>query len=57
LCQSKVWSVNEYQKQADMVFKIIGACWAAHLFLDVIKILPNFISDKIVNMLLEKIGL
>jgi hypothetical protein len=27
------------------------------LFLDVITVLPNFISDKIVNMLLEKVGL
>jgi hypothetical protein len=49
--------VNEYQKTADMTFKIIGSWWAANLFIDVIKVLPNFISDKIVNMLLEKIGL
>jgi hypothetical protein len=27
------------------------------LFLDVITVLPNFISDKIVNMLLERVGL
>lgn len=49
--------MNEYQKAADMTFKIVGAWWGANLFLDLIKILPNFISDKIVNMLLEKIGL
>lgn len=49
--------MNEYQKHADMTFKIIGAWWGANLFLDFIKILPNFISDKIVNMLLGKIGL
>ncbi len=49
--------MNEYQKTADMTFKIIGGWWAANLFIDVIKVLPNFISDKIVNMLLEKIGL
>jgi hypothetical protein len=49
--------VNEYQKQADMAFKIVGAWWAANLFLDVITVLPNFISDKIVNMLLERVGL
>ena len=49
--------MNEYQKAADMTFKIVGAWWGANLFLDFIKILPNFISDKIVNMLLEKIGL
>jgi hypothetical protein len=52
-----VWAVNEYQKQADMVFKIVGAWWAANLFLDFIKILPNFISDKIVNALLGRMGL
>jgi hypothetical protein len=49
--------VNEYQKQADMAFKIVGAWWAANLFLDFIKILPNFISDRIVNALLGRIGL
>jgi hypothetical protein len=52
-----VRAVNEYQKTADMTFKIVGGWWAANLFIDVIKVLPNFISDKIVNMLLEKIGL
>jgi hypothetical protein len=49
--------VNEYQKTADVAFKIVGAWWGANLFIDIIKVLPNFISDKIVNMLLEKIGL
>jgi len=49
--------VNEYQKTADIAFKIVGAWWGANLFIDIIKVLPNFISDKIVNMLLEKIGL
>jgi hypothetical protein len=52
-----VWSVNEYQKQADMAFKIVGAWWAANLFLDVITVLPNFISDRIVNALLGRMGL
>lgn len=49
--------MNEYQKAADTSFKIIGAWWAANLFLDLIKILPNFISDRIVNAILQKIGL
>ncbi len=49
--------MNEYQKTADMAFKIIGGWWAANLFLDIIQVLPNFISDKIVNMLLSKLGL
>jgi hypothetical protein len=49
--------MNEYQKQADMAFKIVGAWWGANLFLDVITVLPNFISDRIVNALLGRIGL
>ena len=49
--------MNEYQKTADMTFKIVGAWWATNLFLDVITVLPNFISDRIVNMLLERVGL
>ena len=49
--------MNEYQKQADMAFKIVGAWWAANLLLDVITVLPNFISDRIVNALLGRMGL
>ena len=49
--------MNEYQKQADMAFKIVGAWWAANLFLDVITVLPNFISNRIVNALLGRMGL
>ena len=49
--------MNEYQKQADMAFKIVGAWWAANLFLDVITVLPNFISDRSVNALLGRMGL
>jgi hypothetical protein len=49
--------MNEYQKQADMAFKIVGAWWGANLFLDVITVLPNFISDRIVNALLGRMGL
>ena len=47
--------MNEYQKTADMAFKIVGAWWGANLFLDVIKVLPNFLSDKIVNAILERL--
>ena len=49
--------MNEYQKTADMAFKIVGAWWGANLFIDIIKVLPNFISDKIVNSLLGRMGL
>jgi hypothetical protein len=52
-----VWAMNEYQKNADMFFKILGGGWAALLFFDILKVLPSFISDRIVNMLLEKVGL
>ena len=47
--------MNEYQKQADMAFKIVGAWWATNLFLDVLKVLPNFLSDRIVNAILERL--
>jgi hypothetical protein len=47
--------VNEYQKTADMAFKIVGAWWATNLFLDVLKVLPNFLSDRIVNAILERL--
>lgn len=47
--------MNFYQKQADMAFKIVGAWWAANLFMDFIKVLPNFLSDRIVNALLAKL--
>ncbi len=47
--------MNEYQKTADMAFKIVGAWWGANLFLDVIKVLPNFLSDRIVNAILERL--
>jgi hypothetical protein len=50
-----VWAVNEYQKQADMFFKILGGGWAALLFFDIMKILPNFLSDRIMDYLLSKL--
>jgi hypothetical protein len=47
--------VNEYQKQADMFFKILGGGWAALLFFDIMKILPNFLSDRIMDYLLSQL--
>ena len=47
--------MNEYQKTADMAFKIVGAWWATNLFIDVIKVLPNFLSERIVNYLLSQL--
>jgi hypothetical protein len=55
LCQSKVWQMNFYQKQADMSFKIVGYTWGAILFFDIMKVLPNFLSDRIMNALLAKL--
>jgi len=47
--------VNEYQKQADMFFKILGGGWAALLFFDIMKVLPNFLSNRIMDYLLSKL--
>ena len=47
--------MNEFQKTADMAFKIVGAWWATNLLIDVIKVLPNFLSDRIVNYLLSQL--
>jgi hypothetical protein len=38
-----------------MFFKILGGGWAALLFFDIMKILPNFLSDRIMNYLLSKL--
>ena len=47
--------MNFYQKQADMAFKIVCAYWAFNLFFDVMKVLPNFLSDRIMNAILAKL--
>ena len=47
--------MNFYQKQADMAFKIVSAYWAFNLFFDVMKVLPNFLSDRIMNAILAKL--
>jgi hypothetical protein len=47
--------VNEYQKTADMFFKILGGGWAAILFFDIMKILPNFLSDRIMNAIIDRL--
>ena len=47
--------MNEYQKNADMFFKILGGGWAAILFFDIMKILPNFLSDRIMNAIIAKL--
>jgi len=47
--------MNEYQKTADMAFKIVGYSWAAILFFDIMKILPNFLSDRIMNAIIDRL--
>ena len=49
--------MNEYQKTADLCFRIITYGAVALYFLGFLKFLPNDLSDKIVNLLLGKIGL
>ena len=47
--------MNFYQKQADVAFKIVGYSWGTILFFDILKILPNFLSDRIMNAVLAKL--
>ena len=49
--------MNEYQKTADLCFRIFTYGSVALYFLGFLKFLPNDLSDKIVNLLLGKIGL
>jgi len=49
--------MNEYQKTFDLCLKIIVYGLVALYFLGFLKFLPNDLSDKIVNLLLGKIGL
>jgi hypothetical protein len=51
----QVWTMNFYQKQADMAFKIVGYSWGTMLFFDIMKVLPNFLSDRIMNAILAKL--
>lgn len=53
----KVWAVNEYQKQFDMFCKVFCYGCAAWWFLGFLKFLPDDLSNKIVALLLGKIGL
>ena len=49
--------MNEYQKTFDLSLRIIVYGMVAVYFLGFLKFLPNDLSDKIVNLLLGKIGL
>jgi hypothetical protein len=49
--------MNEYQKTFDLSLRIIVYGLVAVYFLGFLKYLPDDLSDKIVNLLLGKIGL
>ena len=49
--------MNEYQKTADLCFKIVVYGSVALYFLGFLKFLPDDLSNKIVNLLLGKVGL
>lgn len=52
-----MWSVNEYQKQFDLWLKIFVRMCIAWYVLGFLRFLPDDLSDKIVALLLGKIGL
>jgi hypothetical protein len=49
--------MNEYQKTFDLALRICVYGMVAMYFLGFLKFLPNDLSNKIVNLLLGKIGL
>jgi hypothetical protein len=49
--------MNEYQKTFDMCLKIFVYGCVAQYFLGFLKFLPDDLSNKIVALLLSKIGL
>ena len=49
--------MNEYQKTFDLALKIFVYGSVALYFLGFLKFLPNDLSDKIVKLLLGKVGL
>jgi hypothetical protein len=49
--------MNEYQKTFDLALKIVVYGMVALWFLGFLKYLPDDLSNKIVNLLLGKIGL
>jgi len=49
--------MNEYQKTFELALKIIVYGCVALWFLGLLKFLPDDLSNKIVNLLLGKIGI
>jgi len=57
VCQDRVWSVNEYQKQFDLFLKVFVRLCIAWYVVGFLRFLPNELADKVVNKLLGMIGL
>ena len=57
MCQIKVWSVNEYQKQFDQFLKIFVRLCIVWWVLGLLRFLPDDLAEKIVNKLLGMFGL
>jgi hypothetical protein len=57
MCQDKVWSVNEYQKQFDLFLKVFVRMCVAWYVVGFLRFLPDDLSDRIVNKFLAMIGL
>ena len=49
--------MNEYQKQFDMFLKVFVYLLVIWWLLGFLRFLPDDLSDKIVNLLLGKVGL
>jgi hypothetical protein len=49
--------MNEDQKAFDLTLKLLIYGIAAIYFLNLLEVLPNDIADKVVNLLLGKVGL
>ena len=49
--------MNDYQKQADKFFKIFAKLYVAYLVIGLLPHLPDELASKIVDKLLQMIGL
>jgi hypothetical protein len=54
---SKVWLVNEYQKQFDLFLKVFVRLCIAWWVIGLLRFLPDELAGKIVDKLLGMIGL
>ena len=57
MSEGRVWPMNEYQKQFDMFLKVFVYLLVIWWLLGLLKFLPDDLSDRIVNLLLGKVGL